>query len=109
MMLFTDVLRFIRKGKVVDLATAKMAELVAKVEETGQPGSLTLKLSVSTKKGADGQIVIAPSLKVSLPDDPLSDAIFYVDADGGLTRNDPDQREMFGETERAAPQAVREA
>lgn len=108
MMLFTDVLRHIRKGAVVDAATAKMADLVAKVQETGNGGSLTLKLTVKPKKGDEGLVDIQPSITVSMPNQDLSSGIFFIDADGGLTRTDPNQREMFGEAD-TAPKAVREA
>jgi len=95
MMLFTDVLRNIRKGKTVDVATAKLAELVAKVKETGNGGTLTLKLTVKRTKGADDMVDIVPSLSTAMPSEDLAGAVFYIDADGYLTRNDPNQREMF--------------
>lgn len=109
MRLFTDILRDIRKGRAVDEATTKLAQLVAKVVETGKGGALTVTLNVRPQKNDSGQVVISTTVSSKLPEAGLPDAIFYVDGEGDLVRNDPTQREMFGEAGEARSAALREA
>jgi hypothetical protein len=95
MKLFTDFLRDIRKGRVVDDATVKLAQVVRAVQEHGKAGSLTLTLSVSPQAGDKGIVTITPSLSAKLPEASIPNAIFYVDAEGGLSREDPNQGDFI--------------
>lgn len=108
MLLITDVLRHTRKGEAVDVATAEFATIIEKVKETGNPGSVTIKLTIKPKKGDDGMVEIHPTVTSSRPAKDLASGLFFIDQEGGLSRTDPNQREMFGEAG-AAPKAVREA
>lgn len=95
---FTDILREIRKGEAVNAATDELAELIRAVKATGKPGTLTLKLKV-TPIGRDGkQVEITPDISMSAPSPALNKGIFFVDDQGDLLRDDPDQRPLFEET-----------
>lgn len=100
MLLFTDFLRQIRKGRVVDEATVKLANLVKAVTEHGKSGSMTLTLNVSPQAGDKGIVTITPSLSAKLPEPSMPNAIFFVDDEGGLSRTDPNQGELLQDAAR---------
>lgn len=106
----TDVLREIRRGRVVDDATLKLQRLVEAVTQTGKAGTLTLELTVKPNKNDKEQVVLISKVKCKTPEEELPEAIFFVDEDFDLVRDDPKQREMFAEVEgrtgRAAPAAA---
>lgn len=96
---FTDILRDIRRGRVVDALTEELAEVVRAVKDTDKAGSLTLKLDIKPQ-GKDGeQVVLSAKISKSVPMAPLPDAIFFADIEGDLLRDDPNQREMFQPTD----------
>lgn len=97
----TDILRDIRKGRVVDDATAKLQRVVESVLETKKPGTLTIQLTVKPQKNDDEQVIIVSTVKAKTPEMDLPDAVFFVDEDDGfnLIRDDPKQRELFVEAE----------
>lgn len=101
----TDVLREMRKGRIVEDATEALTELVKAVDATNKPGSLTLKLTVKPSKDGGWEKTLSAAISTSVPRPDLPDAVFFSNADGQLVRDDPDQRELFAEAER--PRAVR--
>ena len=94
----TDILRDIRKGRAVDLASQRLAEIVQAVDETGKPGSLTITIKVKPEKGGGSLKNLAVDVKAKIPEIDLPEGIFYSDADGDLHRSDPKQEEMFSDT-----------
>ncbi len=101
----TDVLRDIRRGKVVDRATEMLAEVVRAVDETGKAGELTIKLSIKPEKGGGVIKTISAKVTAKRPEGDLPEGIFYSDRDGDLHRTDPAQPEMFAEAETAGERA----
>lgn len=95
MLLFTDFLRQIRKGRVVDDATVKLADLVKAVTEHGKSGTLTLTLTISPQSGDKGLVTVTPSLSAKKPEPSMPNAIFFVDGEGGLSREDPNQGDFI--------------
>jgi ribosomal protein S28E/S33 len=93
----TDILREIRKGRAVDLASQRMAEIVQAVDETGKPGELTITIKVKPEKGGGSQKVIQVAVKAKIPEVDLPEGVFFSDEDGDLHRTDPAQNEMFSE------------
>lgn len=93
----TDVLREIRKGRVVDRASTMLAELVRAVDETEKPGELTIKLTVKPEKGGGAAKTIEAKVTSKLPLEDLPAGVFFSDADGDLHREDPTQPLMFGD------------
>jgi hypothetical protein len=92
MRLITDIMRDIRKGRLVEEATASLAELVRSVDEVGKAGSLTITLTVKPGEGAEKSI--HPTIAVKKPVKEIKEAIFFSDADGDLHRVDPAQSEL---------------
>lgn len=94
----TDVLREIRKGRAVDLASRQLAEVVRAVEETGKPGEVTITLKVKPDEET-GVLKLSPSVKCKVPQPDIGEAVFFAatDGSGDLLRTDPRQKEMFSE------------
>lgn len=95
----TDILREIRKGRVVERASEEMAEVVRAVLDTEKAGKLTIELTVKPQGKGDSAVIVSAKLKTTIPQADLPDALFFADLDGDLHRDDPSQREMFTPTD----------
>ena len=98
---YTDVLRDIRKGRVIDEATAKLALATAAAIDTGKAASVTVTLNIKPEKGGE-TVEITSQVKAKLPDEDLPKAIFFVTRDeegADLLRSDPTQGALFEEVE----------
>lgn len=101
---FTDVIRDIRKGRVVDAASEELAEVVRAVLDTNKGGELTLKLSIKPQGKGDNAVIVSAKLSAKVPQADLPDALFFADLDGDLLRDDPTQNRMFADVkERVDP------
>lgn len=105
----TDVLREYRRGRAVDLASERLAELIQAVDETGKGGELTLKIKVKPAKDRGSEKTLQIEVKAKVPETDLPDAVFFSDSEGNLHRQDPAQSEMrfrdaSGDADRAAAQ-----
>lgn len=91
----TDIMREIRRGRGVELATDMLAEVVRAVRETNKKGSITIDINVAPDESGDNQMTVTMACKSKVPRPSIPDAIFYADEEGALHRNDPGQTEMF--------------
>lgn len=94
---FTDVLRDIRKGRVVDSATDKLNEVVRGVLDTNKPGEITLKLIIKPQGKGDNAVIVSAKLAGKVPQADLPEALFFADLDGDLLRDDPTQQRLFAD------------
>ena len=94
----TDIMREIRKGALVDAATDELAELVRAVQATGKAGTITIKIKVNPLGRDSKQVELIPNISLSAPSPDLAKGIFFVDGQGDLLRDDPEQRPLFEET-----------
>ena len=89
------VLLDMRNGDVARDCNEKFDEVVKAVLDTRGKGELTIKLFVSPSKVAIGGAVIEVETehecKAKKPELKVGKAIFFVTADGRLTRDHPDQ------------------
>lgn len=99
---FTDVLRDMRKGKVVAELSDRLAEVVMAVLETGNAGVLTLQLSVKAQSRGDNAVIVGAKVSMKKPQAPMPEAMFFADGDGSLLRDDPTQNRIFADA--SAPQ-----
>lgn len=91
---FASVLLDIGKGRLHARLSEQLAEIVAAVAETGKKGTLTLKIEVKPLPKADQHTHVvsgASAAKVPESDDASPTSVFFSDADGNLSRNDPRQ------------------
>jgi len=91
---FADVLLELNKGRVHNEASISLQDLVEAVARTGKKGTLQLSLAISPSK-AEGQVEVVADVKVALPRLARPTSIFFYTADHNLTRDNPDQEEMF--------------
>lgn len=97
-----DVLKGIRKGRMLHELATKLEELTTAIRDTNQKGSLTLKLSITPlKKGdADGlgaiAIALSDTIKIDKPEPARADTLFFAARNGSLSRNNPDQLNLPG-------------
>jgi hypothetical protein len=98
---FTDILRDIRKGRVVEALGDELAEVVKSVLENNKAGSITLVLSIKPQGRGDNAIIITPKITSSIARPEQPDGLFFADLDGNLLRDDPTQQRIFSDT--AAP------
>lgn len=104
---FTDILRDHRGGKLVDQLTKRLAGVIAAVDDTGQPGTITLTLKVTPQKGDEGVYEIAPTIKTTVPEAPLAKAQFFADGEGSLVREPPKGGALFEASERESERGDR--
>lgn len=104
MRLITDVLRDIRKGRVVDSASEELARVVRAVLDTEKPGELTLKLKIKPQGKNDNALIVSVAVASKVPQASLPDGLFFADLEGDLLRDDPTQQRLFADAkERVDP------
>jgi len=89
---FGDVLRDLGGGATYDELTAKLAELVEAVTETGKVGALSVSLKVKPN-GANG-VIVQTDIKSKIPEPARGDTVFFVTSGGSLVRQDPRQQDL---------------
>lgn len=90
---FFDNLSEINEGALLTALDTKLTSLVSAVLETGNNGTLTLKLSVK-RKGGVNQVVIDPKVTASIPDPTIAPRIMFADTSGTLHTDDPAQGKL---------------
>lgn len=88
----TDVLRRLKSGTLIDEASAKLAELVKKVEETGKSGEITIKIKVSMAPA--GAMALAGEVATKLPKESRIETLMFPTPDGNLEIEDPKQPKL---------------
>ncbi len=85
----TEWLSTHKKGEVDLELTQELRNLIGAVQDTGKPGTLTLKLKVSRK--SDNQVTVVEDIQVASPVHNRAEAIYFLDQHFNLTRSDPRQ------------------
>ncbi len=92
----------LNKGRFIIEAGSQLQELTDAIVDTNKAGELTIKLKVSPsgwKHGRPNQFDFQPDVSIKKPRTDVGKTIFFVTQDNKLTREDPDQAEMFDERE----------
>lgn len=106
----TDIIAMIAESQAGEVAldiNRKLQEVVQAICETQGKGVLNLKITMQpgklTGKGPRAtqvQTIVADfDCSIKKPELGMGDAIFFVDENGELTRDDPRQERMFDEKE----------
>lgn len=90
---FLEFLSSFRRGALIAEADDVLGDLMTAIKETGGKGTLTITLPFKVNNA--GQVECDPTIACKKPVTPLGTGIYYVDEDGGLTRRDPNQDDMF--------------
>jgi hypothetical protein len=88
---FSEIVSGLGEGDLDERATKRLNEMVQKVEETAGTGKFTLTLTI---KKQNRQVVIKPTFKAVMPEPAVDDTMFFVGADGELSRDDPKQLKL---------------
>lgn len=89
---FTDTLRELRGGVVMDELGEALNKVVGAVRDTGKMGSLTLTIKVKpASKGNLDTMFLEDTLKVNAPENDKGATVFFATPEGNLQRNDPRQ------------------
>lgn len=75
-----------RHEQLIHELDASLLEAVTEVARLGKKGTLTLVIGVDPQGRT---VVVSDDLKVKLPQEPRTAEIYYHDAEGRLTRDDP--------------------
>ena len=89
----TDTLRHIGGGVFIDIASDKLAELVAAVDATGKSGSIDLKIKMK-KATRGGAMHITGTVKLNKPAEEPMEAMLFATPDGNLPVDDPNQQKL---------------
>lgn len=88
---FADWLREQSNGKTHEELSEGLHDVIARVRDTGKKGTVALIVTVAPMKGDVDVLVVSDQIKVRLPEHDRKTSLFYPDAQGNLTRNDPNQ------------------
>lgn len=89
----TDTLRHIGGGVFIDIASDKLAELVAAVDSTGKAGSIDLKIKMK-KATRGGAMHITGTVKLNKPAEEPMEAMLFATPEGNLVADDPHQQKL---------------
>lgn len=93
---FADWLQELAKGGVHAEATARLAELIPAIQETGQAGELTIRIKIKPQPKMDGRAVLAEgTVSAKVPAPTAATSLFFINGPS-LVRNDPDQLPLTG-------------
>lgn len=91
---FAATLLNISKGLAHDKASALLTQAVAAVKEQGKAAELVMKVRIEPVKNNSRVVQITAATAAKIPQAPIAPTIFFADDEGGLHRNDPEQREL---------------
>lgn len=88
---FSEFIAELNGGVANAQLTAKLAKVVAAVEEIGKSGSLTVTFNVK-KEGA--MAIVGVEAKAKVPEHPINGSLYFFGANGVLCRDDPRQLKL---------------
>jgi len=91
---FLDLLKLHRRGNCMDELSQSLRELNAAVQLTGKGGVITLKIAVKPNGGVNGAVQIRDDIKLTLPKIDKGASLFYINNQGALQKDDPDQTHL---------------
>lgn len=89
----TDTIRRIGGGTYIDTASAKLAELVAAVGESGKAGKITLVISVK-KATRGGAMIVSGTVSITKPAEAAMESLLFATPEGNLIADDPNQQKL---------------
>jgi hypothetical protein len=98
---FYQLLIEMRSGRVLQDINQKFNTVLAAVLDTGSKGKVTIDLNIEPgRMGAGGavlEIELSHNIKMKTPEHDIGKAVFFVNKQGVLTREDPEQTALFAE------------
>jgi hypothetical protein len=100
---FLTLLQTHRGAGVLADASQGLSELVAAVQNTGKPGTLTVTLRISPASRGNSAVVVGDRIVAKVPQMAAEESFWFATEDGKLLRDDPRQARL------PFPRAVPEA
>lgn len=91
-MTFEEFMAFLVKSRAIDDPNEALRKVLAGMDETGKPGSITI--TISLKPGGDGQFYATGATNAKVPAKPNKDKLFYYDHNYRPSRTDTRQLEL---------------
>lgn len=90
----------INRGNTMIDASRELQTVIDAIIATNKPGELTIKLKIKPSgwkqgTGRANQVDVDPEISSKVPRHDQGKTLFFVTEDNLLTRDDPDQEEMF--------------
>jgi hypothetical protein len=89
----TDTLRHIGGGVFINLASDKLAELVAAVDQSNKPGKINLSITVK-KATRGGAMLVTGTVSLTKPPEEAMECMLFATPDGNLVTDDPNQQKL---------------
>lgn len=93
---FAAFLTTLNRGRSNRDLSAKLAELVEAIEETGKAGSLTYTIKIKPQK-AGGMVILTDEVRASVPRGERPEAVAFIGRNFALLRNPVDQPSLYDE------------
>lgn len=90
---FLAMLQMIRGGQVISDLSHAMRQVTTACRREGKPGAITLTIAFAPA-GRSGALEFADDIKTKVPKSPKHSTLAFLDEDGALFRNDPNQQEL---------------
>lgn len=88
----SEILMTLDGGGTVEEIQSKIREVAGAVLETGNQGSVTIKLNLARNGGEESkQLIVKDAITCVMPKRPKPSTLFFATEDGSLTRQNPDQ------------------
>lgn len=91
---FTDLLRELGEGAVLDDLSAKLNALVEAVTTEHKQGSLTLTITIKPAPNSAVAMLVVPDVKIKKPESEPAASIMFTTDDFNLQRDNPRQTKM---------------
>jgi hypothetical protein len=91
---FTDLLRELGEGSVLDDLSAKMNALVEAVQNEHKQGTLMLTLTLKPAQNSALAMLVVPEVRIKKPEPELVGTIMFPTEDCNLVRDNPRQTKM---------------
>jgi|CXWL01.1.fsa_nt_gi hypothetical protein len=93
---FTDTLRDVRAGQVIEQLDESLQQLVQQIQRTNKAGSLKLTLEIKPMKGSTEAVVVKATVTAKAPQFSDDGTVLFPTPEGNLTRSYHKQDELPG-------------
>lgn len=83
-----------RGGSLHGELSEALAEVTRLVGEREKQGKITLTVTIKPNEGVSGAVLVEDKLAVKPPELTVRPSLFFADADGNLSRRNPNQPEL---------------
>lgn len=94
MPMFSTWMAHHRRGELDAEVTAALAEVASAVSALGKGGKVTIVLALKAAGPSARTLLLVDSVKATVPEAERESAVYFIDREGCLSRNDPYQQRL---------------